>query len=327
MSENPAPGPDSSGATATSPSTSPSTSPASACATTATQRIRGNGLRDACRILFVGGGNMASAMINGLVAAGMAAARIAVVEPHAAARQALSDKLGTTVFPDVDSLPADLVFDAIVLAVKPQQAATALRACGRLLERNRQAVLISIAAGLGIDLLVAMSGGHRRTVRAMPNTPALIGEGISGLFIPADMSPRDGAIAEAILASTGSVVKVAHEALIDTVTAVSGSGPAYAFYLMEAMAEAGIAGGLDAATARQLAITTVKGAALLALASQDPPEVLRARVTSPAGTTAAAVAVLDERQAKSILHSAIRAAAVRSQELSAEAASSWQSPT
>lgn len=277
------------------------------------------------RILFVGGGNMASAMIKGLVGAGVPAASITVIEPVEAARRTLADKPGPMVFPGADDIPGDLRFDAIVLAVKPQQAGTALRACQDLIARNPEALLISIAAGLGIDLLISMCGGHRRVVRAMPNTPSLIGEGISGLFVPVDTPPRDRAIAQAILASTGGVVTVDHEALIDTVTAVSGSGPAYAFYLMEAMTEAGVAGGLDAATARELAVRTVKGASLLAAASDEPPEVLRARVTSPAGTTAAAVAVLENRQAKGILHAAIHAAASRSRQLSTEAAASWKS--
>ncbi len=272
-----------------------------------------------CRILFIGGGNMASAMISGLLSTDMAATRIAVVEPLEAARQSLADKFGTMVFADTGEIDEAARFDAIVLAVKPQQAGAALAASRNLLHRNPQAVLVSIAAGLGVDLLVSMSGGHRRVVRAMPNTPSLIGQGIAGLYAPPGAAPGDAEIARAILASTGKVVSVDHERLIDTVTAVSGSGPAYAFYLMEAMTEAGIAGGLDAAAARELAIHTVKGAALLALASDEPPEVLRARVTSPGGTTAAAVAVLDERQVKGILASAIRAAASRSRQLSDEA--------
>jgi pyrroline-5-carboxylate reductase len=282
------------------------------------------GLPDGCRILFIGGGNMASAMVSGLVGAGVPASRIAVIEPLEAARRALADKVGTVGFAGVDEVPADQRFDAIVLAVKPQQAGVALRGCQALLARNRDAVLISIAAGIGIELLAAMSGGHARLVRAMPNTPALIGAGISGLYAPPGTAARDADIARAVLASTGRVVTVDHEALIDTVTAVSGSGPAYAFYLMEAMIEAGIAGGLDAATARELAIHTVKGAALLAIGSEDPPEVLRARVTSPGGTTAAAIGVLEERQVGAILRSAIGAAAARSRQLSIDAASSWE---
>lgn len=271
------------------------------------------------RILFIGGGNMASAMIGGLVDSGVPAAQVGVIEPVAAARQSLQDRHGITVFADAAGIDAALRFDAIVLAVKPQQAGAALAASRGLLGRNSQAVLISIAAGLDMGLLATMSGGHPRIIRAMPNTPALIGQGIAGLYAPAGVDPQDRAIAQAILASTGQVVVVDHEKLIDTVTAVSGSGPAYAFYLMEAMIEAGIAGGLDAAAARSLAIHTVKGAALLALASDEAPETLRARVTSPAGTTAAAVAVLEQQQVKASIGMAIRAAAVRSRELSEEA--------
>ncbi|MBA3477581.1 MAG: pyrroline-5-carboxylate reductase [Lautropia sp.] len=270
-------------------------------------------------ILFIGGGNMATAMISGLVESGMPATQITVVEPVAAARQSLADKNGVAAFPDAASIGEDRQFGAIVLAVKPQQAAAALNACQGLLRRHPDTVLISIAAGLGVELLARMSSGHRRIVRAMPNTPSLIGAGISGLFAPDDAPPGDRAIAHAILASTGQVVSVDREDLIDTVTAVSGSGPAYAFYLMEAMIEAGISGGLDAAAARELALQTVKGAALLALASDEPPEVLRARVTSPAGTTAAAVAVLEQRQVKAGICEAVRAAAARSKELSDEA--------
>ena len=278
------------------------------------------------RILFIGGGNMASAMISGLVESGLPAAALGVIEPVATARQALQARFGTQVFADAAGIADSVRFDALVLAVKPQQAAAALKACRPLLARYPQALLVSIAAGLGIELLVSMSGGHRRVVRAMPNTPALIGAGISGLFAPPDMAEEGHRIARAILASTGQVVTVEHEHLIDTVTAVSGSGPAYAFYLMEAMIEAGKGGGLDPATARLLALQTVKGAALLALASPEPPETLRARVTSPAGTTAAAVAVLDERGVKASMVEAVRAAASRSRQLSDEAKAA-QSPT
>ena len=296
-------------------------------ATLAPQLSPGAGPLAGRHILFIGGGNMAGAMISGLVEAGVPAAQIGVIEPLAAARQALKDRHGVVVFEGADRIDAASRFDAIVLAVKPQQAGTALKTTHDLLRRHPDAVLISIAAGLSIDLLVSMSGGHRRVLRAMPNTPSLIGEGISGLFAPADAEAADREMARAILASTGEVVIVDHEHLIDTVTAVSGSGPAYAFYLMEAMIEAGMSGGLDAASARALAIHTVKGATLLALASDEPPEILRARVTSPAGTTAAAVAVLDQRQVKASICQAIRAAASRSQQLSDEAKAAHDAAT
>jgi pyrroline-5-carboxylate reductase len=272
------------------------------------------------RILFVGGGNMAGAMIGGLVDNGVAAERIAVVEPAAAARQALGERRpGLVTFAGAGDIGDETGFDVVVLAVKPQHAGEALAACRALLGRQPQALLLSIAAGLRVDLLVSMSGGHRRVIRAMPNTPSLIGQGISGLFAPPDAAPGDLEIARAILSATGDVVAVGDEQLIDTVTAVSGSGPAYAFYLIEAMTEAGVSGGLDQASARALASHTVKGAALLALASEEAPEVLRARVTSPGGTTAAAVAVLERRQVKASVIEAVAAAALRSRELSDEA--------
>ena len=263
---------------------------------------------------------MANAMIGGLVDGGVAAARVAVIEPVAAARQALKDRHGALVaFAAADDIGDDEHFDAVVLAVKPQQAGAALMACRGLLRRSPHAVLLSIAAGLCVDLLIALSGGHRRVVRAMPNTPSLIGEGIAGLFTPAGTQASDRELARAILCGTGAVVSVDQEHLMDTVTALSGSGPAYAFYLIEAMTEAGLAGGLDAASARLLSIQTVKGAALLAAGSDEAPEVLRQRVTSPGGTTAAAVAVLDQRQVKAGIGEAIRAAALRSRQLSDEA--------
>ncbi|HZH06255.1 MAG TPA: pyrroline-5-carboxylate reductase [Lautropia sp.] len=282
---------------------------------------------DGRRILFIGGGNMAGAMIGGLVATGVSPGSIGVIEPTAAARQALVDKHGPVgTFTDAGEIEVDGRFDAVVLAVKPQQAAPALAACRALLARTPQVLILSIAAGIGVDLLISLSGGHRRVIRAMPNTPSLIGHGISGLFAPPDAGPGDLALAQAILSAVGKVVRVPDEGLIDTVTAVSGSGPAYAFYLIEAMTEAGITGGLDLASARTLAIHTVNGAALLALASEEPAEILRARVTSPGGTTAAAVAVLDRREVKASIVEAIGAAAARSRQLSDEAKAAQAQP-
>ncbi|NLD53675.1 MAG: pyrroline-5-carboxylate reductase [Burkholderiaceae bacterium] len=269
-----------------------------------------------CRILFIGGGNMAGAMISGLVAAGISPAQVAALDPAPETRDRLRERHGIAVFADPAQLDATLSFDAIVLAVKPQQAEAALAGCRGLFAGNPQAVLISVAAGLRIAAIVAASGGHARVVRAMPNTPALIGHGIAGFFAPASVDASSSEIAAAVLGATGAVVRVAHENLLDTVTAVSGSGPAYAFYLMEAMIDAGIAGGLDAGTARTLALHTVKGAALLALASEEPPTELRRRVTSPGGTTAAAIEVLDRQQVRASLGQAIQAAAARSRQLS-----------
>ncbi len=268
------------------------------------------------RILFVGGGNMAAAMISGLVGAGVPGGRIAVIEPGDAPRQALIDRFGVTAWPAAEQLPADLASDVVVLAVKPQQAAQALPAIRPLLARNPAAVLVSIAAGTTLATLGALSGGHRCILRAMPNTPALVGAGIAGLYAPAGTAAADLAMAKAVLASTGAVVDVPSEASIDTVTAISGSGPAYAFYLMEAMIATGVQQGLAPAVARALALETVRGAALLALASDEPPAVLRQRVTSPGGTTAAAVAVLDQQRVNDALRDAMLAAEQRSRELS-----------
>ncbi len=269
-----------------------------------------------CRILFIGGGNMAGAMISGLLAAGMPAAQVTALDPAPETRRGLAERHGIAVYGDAAETDPAMRFDAIVLAVKPQQADAALAACRALFARNRNAVLISIAAGLRIATIVSASGGHARVVRAMPNTPALIGQGIAGFYAPASVEAPASGIAAAVLAATGEVVQVPHENLLDTVTAVSGSGPAYAFYLMEAMIDAGIAGGLDAGTARALALNTVKGAALLALASDESPAQLRRRVTSPGGTTAAAVDVLDRQQVRASIGQAIQAAAARSRSLS-----------
>jgi pyrroline-5-carboxylate reductase len=266
------------------------------------------------RILFIGGGNMAQAMISGLLASGLAADRISVVEPHAPTRDALAARHPLRL---LEQTPTDGVFDAIVLAVKPQQADTALAQSAVLLAKNRQAVLISIAAGLRVAAIRRSSGGHQAVVRSMPNTPALINEGVTGLHVPPGTTPAQAALAEAVLASTGAVARIDDEALIDTVTAVSGSGPAYVFYLIEAMIEAAVANGLSEPTARLLVHRTVKGAAMLAQASSDPAEVLRARVTSPGGTTAAAVAVLEARGMKAAVGDAIAAARRRGEELGA----------
>lgn len=264
------------------------------------------------RLLFIGGGNMAQAMVGGLIDSGTAPGAIDVVDPLAATRDALAARFGLRTLAET---PAEGRYDAVVLAVKPQQAETALAQSAGLLAANRGAVLISIAAGLRIASIRRLSGGHEAVVRSMPNTPALIKEGVTGLYVPPGTDPAQAALAERVLASTGAVAMIDDEALIDSVTAVSGSGPAYVFYLIEAMIRGAIAAGLPAATARLLVHRTVKGAAMLAQASDEPAEVLRARVTSPAGTTAAAIAVLDERAVMQALVDAVAAARARGEAL------------
>lgn len=262
-------------------------------------------------ILFIGGGNMAAAMIGGLVGS-TGDTRVAVIEPQAATRAELERRFGVaTHAAAIDGIRAD----AIVLAVKPQVAATALAAARPLLSANAGAVLVSIAAGTPIAAIREASGGHPSIVRAMPNTPALIGEGVTGLYVPAGIAAPLAALAERIVASTGAVVRLDDEGALDAVTAVSGSGPAYVFYLIEGMMRAAHAQGLSAAQARTLVHATVRGAALLAAASDEPAEVLRQRVTSPNGTTAAAIAELDRQGVMDAIVSAIAAARRRSEEL------------
>ena len=283
------------------------------------------------RILFIGGGNMAAAMIGGLVGcsgttrldrgpgdgSSLDAAdrpRVTVIEPDAQARASLEQRFGVA----TEAAPqASLVADALVLAVKPQVAATALAQARPLLAANADAVLVSIAAGTTLAAIRAASGGHRSIVRAMPNTPALIGQGVTGLYVPEGTAAPLAALAERIVASTGTVVRLHDEAALDAVTAVSGSGPAYVFYLIEAMIKGARAEGLADADARELVLATVRGAALLAEASDEPADVLRRRVTSPNGTTAAAIAEFDRRGVMEAIVAAIGAARRRSEELGA----------
>lgn len=282
-------------------------------------------------VLFIGGGNMAAAMIGGLLrqpggsAAGGSAAGgsapgepasrglvVTVVEPEAATRTGLEQRFGIATRAGAD--PGARV-DAIVLAVKPQVAALALDQARPLLQANPDAVLVSIAAGTTLATLGRASGGHRAIARAMPNTPALIGEGVTGLFLPEGISDAQAALAERIVASTGAVVRLGREAELDAVTAVSGSGPAYVFYLIEAMMTAARAEGLSEAQARTLVKATVRGAALLADQSDEPAEELRRRVTSPNGTTAAATAEFDRRGVMAGIVAGIAAARQRSEAL------------
>ncbi len=265
------------------------------------------------RISFVGGGNMASALIGGLVAAGRDARDFRVIDPAPAQREALASRFGVSGF-DAPSAQA-LASDVWLLAVKPQQmreAAGALRAhlAGQL--------VITVAAGIRASDLSRWLGGHRRIVRTLPNTPALIGAGVTGLARFGDLSDDDARTAEAILGAVGDTVWVDDESALDAVTAVSGSGPAYVFLFMESMQRAAEALGLAPEQARRLTLATVTGAARLAAHSSDPVGVLRERVTSKGGTTAAALAVMSERRLPEIVGEALAAAAHRSRELGDE---------
>jgi pyrroline-5-carboxylate reductase len=263
------------------------------------------------RIAFLGGGNMATALIGGLVAKGTDARSIAVVEVSPAARERLGARFPVHIATAPDA--ALQRCDVLVLAVKPQDAKAALAS----VSINRHLV-ISIAAGLTLKTLSRWLGGHRRLVRCMPNTPALIGAGISGLYALPEVSDAEKKTAESILAAAGEVVWVPEEKLLDPVTAVSGSGPAYVFWFIEQLAASAEQLGLKKETAMKLALHTVLGAAKLAASSGEPPATLRKNVTSKNGTTEAALKVFDEEKLAERFARAVAAASRRATELGSE---------
>jgi pyrroline-5-carboxylate reductase len=236
------------------------------------------------KITFLGGGNMASALIGGLKKQGFSMAGIQVVEPVAEARERLSQAFGVRCAAAVDA--AAMNCEALVLSVKPQVMKEALAPlAGHLADQ----VVISIAAGLRLADIGRWLGGYRRLVRTMPNTPALIGAGITGLFADPSVDREGRGMAEKILGAVGTTLWITDEAKMDAVTAVSGSGPAYVFYFIEALESAARELGFDDAAARQLAVETFVGASRLAESSSEPVSVLRQRVTSKGGTTEAAL--------------------------------------
>ncbi|MDN3575244.1 pyrroline-5-carboxylate reductase [Chitinimonas viridis] len=264
------------------------------------------------KIAFIGGGNMATAMIGGLVQQGFSAQAVYVVEPAADKRAQLQAEFGVQTVALEDALPES---DVVVLAVKPQQLAEVARARAAELAGR---LVISIAAGIRMADLDRWLGGAARLVRVMPNTPALVRAGISGAWLGPKASEADKAMADRILQSTGQVVWVAEEDQIDAVTAISGSGPAYVFYFMESLTQAGEQLGLDAATARQLAYATFDGAIKLALGSTDDAATLRAKVTSKGGTTAAALNRMAELGVQAAIQAGAAAAQARAVELADE---------
>jgi pyrroline-5-carboxylate reductase len=267
------------------------------------------------RILFVGGGNMASSLIGGLLARGYAAADLVVADPDAAQRTRLERdyRIATT----ADAASAVSAAQAVVLAVKPQQMAIAARALAVSLAGHRPLV-ISVAAGIRLQDLERWLGPDVPLVRTMPNRPALMGAGITALYAPAGVDAAARATAEGILAACGPTVWVPEEAQMDAVTAVSGSGPAYFFLLIECLEAAGIELGLAPATARQLAIETARGAGRMAAESAEAPAELREQVTSKGGTTAAALEVLEAAGVRGIFARAVAAGAARSTALARE---------
>lgn len=266
-------------------------------------------------LAFVGGGNMARALIGGMLQQGLRPDQVRVAEPQQAARAGLASDLGVTV--TADNAEAVRGADCVVLAVKPQIMRAVCEGLGGALSAD--ALTISIAAGIRADQIAAWLGGHARIVRCMPNTPALLGQGATGLFASPACSARDREQAEALLAAVGATAWIDDETLMDAVTALSGSGPAYAFLLAEAMADAAAGLGLPRDTARKLANETLLGAARMLVESEEDAATLRARVTSPGGTTQAAIESFESDGFRELVRRAIEAAARRGAELSAGA--------
>lgn len=262
-------------------------------------------------IVFVGGGNMASALLGGLLRSGHAAADVAVLEPSAAQRARLVQQFGITAL----AAPADTLADAtlFVWAVKPQVfAEAALPLAGMA----RDALHLSVMAGIGCAA-IARATAATRIVRSMPNTPALIGRGIAGLYATPAVSADERTRIDALLAPTGQTLWLQQEADLDAVTALSGSGPAYVFFFLEAMLQAAQDMGLDAAQGRALALATFAGATELARQSDEPVAALRERVTSKGGTTYAALTSMQADGVQAAIVKAIRAAQQRARELGA----------
>lgn len=268
----------------------------------------------ALRLLLVGCGRMGSAMLDGWLR-GSDVAGVAVVEPSAGTNAAVDADPRVSRYADPAALPADFVPDVVILAVKPQMMAAALPAYRRFV--RDETVFLSVAAGWTLASFARALGETARVVRAMPNTPAAIGRGVTALVPNPLVSPAQTAQCVGLLQAVGAVESLTDEALMDAVTAVSGSGPAYVFLLAEALAAAGAAAGLPADLAARLARATVAGAGELLRQSDETAAKLRENVTSPGGTTAAALAVLmhPDHGAGPLLVQAVAAATARSREL------------
>jgi pyrroline-5-carboxylate reductase len=265
------------------------------------------------KIGFIGGGNMAAALIGGLANKLTAAGNIHVVDLNRDALDSLQRQFGITTATQIDATLAGS--DVVVLAVKPQQMKEVV---AQLAPHIKTQLVLSIAAGIRAMDLSRWLNGHSAIVRTMPNTPALIGKGVTGMVATAGVSAVQRAAADAILKTVGETVWLDDEALIDPVTAVSGSGPAYVFYFIEAMQQAAQEMGLTGEQGKALAISTFTGAAQLAAQSSEPVSVLRERVTSKGGTTYAALTSMEESGVKDAIIKAMKAAAARGQALGEE---------
>jgi pyrroline-5-carboxylate reductase len=265
-------------------------------------------------ITFIGGGNMARSLIGGLIQKGLPADKIKVSEPVTVLAEGLAKDFSVATFADNNEASADS--NIWVFAVKPQVMKSVCQQLSALAQKNRP-LIISIAAGITSQQLESWLGGNMPVIRIMPNTPALLGAGASGLFANAHVKHDQKKNAEDLMQATGITVWIENEQLMDAVTAVSGSGPAYVFLLAEAMQAAGVAQGLPLAAARALTNQTLLGAARMLSETAEPADVLRQRVTSPGGTTQAAIESFEAQGFRSIVHNAIEAATQRGRALSA----------
>ena len=261
-------------------------------------------------VAFIGGGNMASALIGGLLKAGCSLDRIQIIEPSLEQRYRLKQQFGI----EAIEVPSDQLAQAqwVVWAVKPQVFADAAAPCVPFL--NQQVAHLSIMAGVRMASMETCLG-TQRIVRTMPNTPALIGQGVAGVYAHESVNAAERQAVEALLKPTGSVVWVQQESQLDAVTALSGSGPAYVFYLLEAMIESGLRMGLSYEQAHQLVVSTAVGASALAQQTGLPPKQLREQVTSKGGTTYAALQSMDQSNVQESIVSAIEQARIRAVEL------------
>ena len=268
-------------------------------------------------IAFVGGGNMARSLLGALLRGGTVPGAVRVAEPHESAARQLAADFGVQVFADGREAVAGA--DTIVLCVKPQIMRSVCESIAPVLA-GRRPLILSVAAGLLVEQIDHWLGGGFPIVRCMPNTPSLIGAGATGLFANERVDPAQRTRAESVFARSGLTAWIEREALMDTVTGVSGSGPAYFLLVIEALEDAGVDQGLPRDTARALAIQTCLGAARLAAEDGEAPARLRERVTSPGGTTQAALDALAEGGLRELVARAVAAATARGRELSRELA-------
>jgi pyrroline-5-carboxylate reductase len=269
----------------------------------------------ASKITFIGAGNMASAIIGGLIDSGVAPASITATAPNEDELAPVKARLGINTHTDNNAAVADS--DVVVLAVKPQIMRSV---CEDLRDsvQHQQPLVISIAAGLDADTIDQWLGGQNAMVRCMPNTPSLVGFGASGLYANAQVSDAQRDVATQLMEAVGIVEWVEEEALLDAVTAVSGSAPAYFFLMFEAMEEAAVKLGLPAATARRLAIQTALGAATMAQQSDKDPATLKQNVMSPGGTTERAIQHMEDAHLRTTIADAMQACADRAQAMAKE---------